>query len=701
MNDTGRKAASSAEGKVNVTPDTENKKKEEIRRNKREEEEEEHSDEGKDDKEDADGSEGGTSPKMKVLWDEFKKHEKEYAGVTKSVNLENSPPRWDEGKRKKDEKESLETLLSSMRIEIITLVVNHKQTHTVTFFYGEKWESFKLSLPDFVDEFLKKVNDYGSDRGRMSPLLVEQCKCFLTFLIECRSHVDFNCEINEIDDSFGSPDMMKLFLSLMEELVTDPSPIVVFSKESTVELMKAFEFMKVFKDTRDSNARKYCCILMFLMLTTDAYIENMRRASWVQALKKKRDYLERRVQLAAEGKISMRVFVQNSIRSELRLLRAILKDVRLRDNNNLFDKIANVFGFVFNTGKVFHLMSKVFDVAYKGKCTEDEKLQFFTNLLDKVSVKCMDKANEKALAGNIDSNSTSCEIKRNANVLVVTSLEKFKTIISEEKDEDAKCFWSFVLCTVGQRETFLSDQLLFDIPFSCRGLRVEKKEMYTPNINAEKRRAIELRNRETDRRQDMWLKNAKNFFNSGHVNASFPSASDRPGRPLAFYLDNDVSYVFSDSEMEVKTETQDIEEEETDEEVEILFEVVEEVIIIDDEEEEQQRKEEVRVEDLEKKEERNEECEEVARTQRYHYLLMFFLSQLEENGGSTYVAHAMHGMRVIGIQRSAFGETVEWGNQTKHGEQTFEYLKTFMKRMLDQMSEYYARIQTKLRELRK
>ena len=75
MSDSGRKAASSGEGKVNVTPDTEKKKKEEIRRNKREEEEEEHSDEGKDDKEDADGSEGGTSPKMKVLWDEFKKHE--------------------------------------------------------------------------------------------------------------------------------------------------------------------------------------------------------------------------------------------------------------------------------------------------------------------------------------------------------------------------------------------------------------------------------------------------------------------------------------------------------------------------------------------------------------------------------------------------------------------------------------------------
>ena len=691
MSDSGRKATSSGEGTVNVTPDTEKKKKEEIPRKKEEEEEEEHSDEGKDDKEDADGSEGGTSPKMKDLWDAFKKHEILYAGVTKSVNLENSPPRWDEVKRKADEKESLETLLSSMRIEIITLVVTHEQTHNVTFFYGNKEESFKLSLPDFVDEFLEKVKAYGSDRGRMSPLLVEQCKCFLTFLIECRSHVDFNCEINEIDDSFGSPDMMKVFLSLMEELVNDPSPIVVFSEESTIELMKALEFMKVFKDTRDSNARKYCCILMFLMLTTDAYIENMRRASWVQALKKKREYLERRVRLAQEGKISMRVFVHNSIQSELLLLTAILKDDRLRDNNNLFDKIANVFGFVFNTGKVFHLMSKVFDVVYEGKCTEDEKLQFFTKLLDKVSVKCMDKANEKALAGNIDSNSTSCEIKRNANVLVVTSLEKFKTIISEEKDEDAKCFWSFVLCTVGQRETFLSDQLLFDIPFSCRGLRVEKKEMYTPGINAEERRAIERRNRETDRGQDMWLKNAKFFFNLGHVNASIPSASDRPGRPLAFYLDNDVSYVFS----------KDIEEEETDKEVEILFEVVEEVIIIGDEEEEQQLKEEVRVEDLEKKEERNEECEEVARTQRYYYLLMFFLSQLEENGGSTYVAHAMHGMRVIGILRSAFGETVKWGNQTKHGEQTFEYLQTFMKRMLDQMSEYYARIQTKLEEMRK
>ena len=156
MSDGGRKAASSGEGTVNVTPDTEKKKKEEIRR-KEEEEEEEHRDERKDDKEDADESEGGTSPKMKVLWDEFKKHEKEYAGVTKSVNLENSPPRWDEGKRKADEKESLETLLSSMRIEIITHVGNHEQTHTVTFFYGENRESFELSLSGFVEEFLEKV----------------------------------------------------------------------------------------------------------------------------------------------------------------------------------------------------------------------------------------------------------------------------------------------------------------------------------------------------------------------------------------------------------------------------------------------------------------------------------------------------------------------------------------------------------------
>ena len=88
----------------------------------------------------------------------------------------------------------------------------------------------------------------------------------------------------------------------MEELVKEQrynpdrsDPIVKFDSQSTIELIKAFEFMKVFKDTRDSNARKYCCILMFLILTTDIYIENMRRANWVESLKKKKMYIRRRV----------------------------------------------------------------------------------------------------------------------------------------------------------------------------------------------------------------------------------------------------------------------------------------------------------------------------------------------------------------------------------------------------------------------
>ena len=344
MNDTGRKAASSAEGKVNVTPDTENKKKEEIRRNKREEEEEEHSDEGKDDKEDADGSEGGTSPKMKVLWDEFKKHEKEYAGVTKSVNLENSPPSWDEEERKKEEKECVKNLLLEMKAQSVNLVVNHEVTHTVTFVYGEKWESFELSLSGFVEEFLEKVKAYGSDRGRMSPLLPEQSECFLKILIECQRFEDVECAIDGIDDSFGSANTMNRLLSLMEELVkeynpdrSDPivatpnDPIVKFDSQSTIELMKAFGFMKVFKDTRDSNARKYCCILMFLILTTDIYNENMRRAKWVESLKKKKMYIIEMIELGEE---SSRKYSTVSLSSELNLLNDILGEPNLRENND-------------------------------------------------------------------------------------------------------------------------------------------------------------------------------------------------------------------------------------------------------------------------------------------------------------------------------------------------------------------------------
>jgi hypothetical protein len=408
----------------------------------------------------------------------------------------------------------------------------------------------------------------------------------------------------------------------------------------------------------------------------------------------------------------------------LDLLGAILSDTRLCGNNDLFDEIANVIGFVFNTGKVFHLMSKAFDEVYKDEYSENEKLKFFTNLLGKVSVKCMDKANEKALAGNIDKTSTSCEIKRNANVVVITPLQKFKTFISEEKDEEMQYFWRFVLCTVGPRETFLSDQLAFDMAFSCRGLLVKQKET-NAGTSAKERKEMKQRERKTDRAKDMWLKNKKFFYNLGHVNASTPpaSGSNRPGRPVPFHLDYFVPYVFSENtngggkfikgtEMGVKKEAKNTEEKETevraevvnkeeeeDDDVEFLFEVI---IIGDDEEEEvkEEVEEEGKEGDREKKEERNEECEEVASAQRHYYLTMFFLSQLKENSGSICVAHAMHGMRLIGILRCANGGTLEWGKGTRKGEQKEEDLVEFMKSMLGQMSDYYARIQNELRAVK-
>ena len=387
----------------------------------------------------------------------------------------------------------------------------------------------------------------------------------------------------------------------------------------------------------------------------------------------------------------------------------------------------------------------------------EAKVEFLTKLLDKVSVKCMDKANEKALAGNVDASSTAYDFRRSTNVVVIVPLKKFNEIFfGQEKDggalgggegvgdsggeggglrgglgggsggestedtctfdsEQIRYFWKFVLSTVGPSETFLSDQLLFDVAFSCRGLRVEKKEAYH-GTNANKRRKIEQREQKTDRGQDMWLKFAQMFYNLAHVNASTPpaSGSDRPGRPVVFNLGNSVPYVFSkntngrgerkqkrdeDSEMkrENKANEKEIEEEEDD--VEIVWDGI--VITEDNEEENQQQLlQEKKGEDRETREERNEECQEVASTQRHYYLKRFFLPQLEENGGSTYVAHAMHGMRVIGILRSAFGETVEWGNGTKRGQQAVGYLQTFMKRMLEQMKNYYDKIQTNLEKKR-
>ena len=124
-----------------------------------------------------------------------------------------------------------------------------------------------------------------------------------------------------------------------------------------------------------------------------------------------------------------------------------------------------------------------------------------------------------------------------------------------------------------------------------------------------------------------------------------------------------------------------------------------EVIILEDdedakEEEDQQRQQQGNEQDRKKEEARNEQCEQVARTQRYYYLLA--LSEQFGDSGKYCIAHSMQGMRVTGILRSAFGETREWGNGTKRGEQTLEYLQKFMKRMLDQTKKYYKKIQSKL-----
>ena len=234
---------------------------------------------------------------MELLFDYVKEEEKKgdqskFRFVVKKRNLENNPPKRNEKLRAGLEKKTLINLLLAIKGKLEKLVVNHEDTHTVTFFYDEKEESFKLSLPGFMEEFLEKVKAYGNDRGRMSPLLPEQSECFLKILIECQRFEDVECAIDGIDDSFGSANTMNRLLSLMEELVEEqrynPDPIVKFDRQSTIELIKAFEFMKVFKDTRDSNARKYCCILMFLILTTDIYIENMRRAKWVESLKRRK-----------------------------------------------------------------------------------------------------------------------------------------------------------------------------------------------------------------------------------------------------------------------------------------------------------------------------------------------------------------------------------------------------------------------------
>ena len=197
---------------------------------------------------------------MEQLFDFVERNKGQFPFLVKRRNLEENAPRRNEKLRGADERKTLMNLLSTMKGKIETLVVNPNKEHAVTF----EQETFKLSLPGFAKEFLQKVEAY--EGGLMSPHLVEQCECFLKILIECQSHESVECVIDGIDDAFGSADMMKLFLTMMQELVDgqDRKAVVVkFSEESTRDLIKAFKFMKVFEKTDDANVRKNCCILMF------------------------------------------------------------------------------------------------------------------------------------------------------------------------------------------------------------------------------------------------------------------------------------------------------------------------------------------------------------------------------------------------------------------------------------------------------
>ena len=61
------------------------------------------------------------------------------------------------------ERETLDNLLLTIKGKIETLVVNCNAVYTVKVDYNGEKESFQLSLPGFVDEFLEKVNDYEPD----------------------------------------------------------------------------------------------------------------------------------------------------------------------------------------------------------------------------------------------------------------------------------------------------------------------------------------------------------------------------------------------------------------------------------------------------------------------------------------------------------------------------------------------------------
>ena len=175
MNDTGSKKESSAEGEVNVTPATEKKEKEERRRNEEGEEEEEEPDANEYDGGDGSGGRGGEEEEkekmeeeeeeekkmkeekksekstMELLFDYVKEEEKKgdqsaFRFVVKKRNLENNPPKRNEKLRAGLEKKTLINLLWAIKGKLEKLVVNHEDTHTVTFVYDEKQESFELSL---------------------------------------------------------------------------------------------------------------------------------------------------------------------------------------------------------------------------------------------------------------------------------------------------------------------------------------------------------------------------------------------------------------------------------------------------------------------------------------------------------------------------------------------------------------------------
>ena len=580
---------------------------------------------------------------MELLFDYVKEEEKKrdkskFRFLVKQRNLLNYPPERNEKLRAGLERVTLNNLLFTIKGKIETLVVKSNAVYTVNVKYNGKEETFKLSLPDFVDEFLKKVDDYEPD-ALMSVLLVEQSECFLKILIERQPRASVKCPIDAIDDSFGSPEMMNLLLTMMQELVvkeeareeTDVvkiSNVVKFSDKNTKDLMKAFEFMKMFEKTDDANVSKYCCILMYLMLTTNVYDKNMRRANWVRALFTKIKYLTKKLQQETnklqqetdEATTSRPVIA--SISSELELLKDIIKDDRLRNNNEWFDRIATAFGFVFNTSKVFHMISKAYDGVYEN---DDEmmkaKVDFLAKLLDKVSAKYMDEGNEKALAGNVDSKSTSYHFRRDSNAVVMMPLGKFRDCLSDKDDDRIGFFWKFVLSTVGPMETFVSDLLSFDIAFCCRDLRVKEK------------------GRDATRREEIWLKIKSILFNLGHVNVSYPlaSGSNRPGNPMVYHLNTFLPPVFDFAE-------------ETGENVTIYCDIDDDdVITIEDEieegeEEEAEREEEKEEEEEERKEERNAACEEIAATESYYYKKAFVEQRSENNSCVFCISHAMHGM---------------------------------------------------------